>query len=187
MYELSHAYDLVLMIETIEGLRNKFLKWKEAFESKGLKVSLGKSKVMISIDITMDGMCKSNDLPCWVSSLRVMANSAMSVQCGRWNHGRCAKMRGVLGVFRQIFTCRKCEWNIGEAVEQEKKLPNAMKIAREVTYLGDRVSTCGGYEAAVTARTRCEWVKLRECSEFLCGRKFYQKQKGVVYESYVRP
>ena len=30
--ELMYADDLVLMIETIEGLRNKFLKWKEVFE-----------------------------------------------------------------------------------------------------------------------------------------------------------
>ena len=43
--ELLYADDLVLMSETIEGLRNKFLKWKEAFESKGLKVNLGKTKV----------------------------------------------------------------------------------------------------------------------------------------------
>ena len=38
---LLYADDLVLMSETIEGLRNKFLKWKEDFESKGLIVSLG--------------------------------------------------------------------------------------------------------------------------------------------------
>ena len=31
----------MLMTETIEGLRNKFIKWKEAFESKVLKVNLG--------------------------------------------------------------------------------------------------------------------------------------------------
>ena len=31
--ELLYADDLVLMSETIEGLRNKFLRWKEAFES----------------------------------------------------------------------------------------------------------------------------------------------------------
>ena len=30
--ELLYAYDIVLMSETIEGLRNKFLKWVEAFE-----------------------------------------------------------------------------------------------------------------------------------------------------------
>ena len=49
--ELLYADDLVLMSETIEGLRNKFLKWKVAFESKGLKVIIGKSKVMVSCGI----------------------------------------------------------------------------------------------------------------------------------------
>ena len=32
--ELLYADDLVLMSETIDGLRNKFLKWKETFESR---------------------------------------------------------------------------------------------------------------------------------------------------------
>ena len=41
--ELLYAEDLVLMSETIEGLRVMFLEWKEAFESKGLKVNLGKA------------------------------------------------------------------------------------------------------------------------------------------------
>ena len=32
---LLYADDLILMSETIDGLLNRFLKWKEAFESKG--------------------------------------------------------------------------------------------------------------------------------------------------------
>ena len=35
LHELLYADVFVLMIETIEGLRNKFLKWNEAFENKG--------------------------------------------------------------------------------------------------------------------------------------------------------
>ena len=46
--ELMYADDLVLMSETIEVLRDKFLKWKDAFESNGLKVDLRKTKVMVS-------------------------------------------------------------------------------------------------------------------------------------------
>ena len=41
--ELLYADDLVLMSEIIEGLGNKFIKWKQAFESKGLKINLGKN------------------------------------------------------------------------------------------------------------------------------------------------
>ena len=50
--ELLYANDLVLMSETIKGLWHKFLKFKDVFESKGLKVNLGKSKVMASSGIT---------------------------------------------------------------------------------------------------------------------------------------
>ena len=62
-----------------------------------------------------------------------------------------------------------------------------METVREFTYLGDRVSAGGGCEAAVTARTRCWWVKPRECSELLHGRRYPLKLKGTVYNSYVRP
>ena len=48
MSEVLYADDLLLMSETMEGLRGKFWKWKEAFESKGLKVNLGKPKVLVS-------------------------------------------------------------------------------------------------------------------------------------------
>ena len=43
--ELLYGDELVLMSEAIKGLRNRFLQWKEAFESKGLKDNLGKTKV----------------------------------------------------------------------------------------------------------------------------------------------
>ena len=39
--ELLYADDFVLMSEAIKELRDKCLKWKEAVESKGLKVNLG--------------------------------------------------------------------------------------------------------------------------------------------------
>ena len=65
------------MTETIYGLRNKFIKWKESFENKGLKVNLGKTKVMISGGITKDGMFKSKVGPCGVCSLRVKTNSVL--------------------------------------------------------------------------------------------------------------
>ena len=48
MSEMLYADDLVLTSETMEGLREKFWKWKEAFESKGLKVNRGKTKVVVS-------------------------------------------------------------------------------------------------------------------------------------------
>ena len=54
--QLLYANDLFLMSETIKRLMDNFLKWKEAFESKSLKVNLGKNKVMVSSVITNDGL-----------------------------------------------------------------------------------------------------------------------------------
>ena len=58
----------VLMSETIEGLRNTFLKWKAVFDSKDLKVYIWKTKVMVSSCITQDGLSKSKVNPCGVCS-----------------------------------------------------------------------------------------------------------------------
>ena len=85
-----------------------------------------------------------------------------------------------------ISTCRKCEGNIEKSMEQEGKLCNEVETDREYTYLGGRVSAGGGYEADVTAITKCWWFKFRECIELLYGR-FPPKLKGGVYNSYVRP
>ena len=48
------------------------------------------------------------------------------------------------------------------------------------------MSAGGGHEAAVTAGTRCGWVRLRECSELLYGWRFPLKLKEAVYMSYLR-
>ena len=58
------------------------------FESKGLKVNLGDTKVLVVSGFTQNGLSKSKVDPCGVCSLRVKANSVLCVQCGRWTHGR---------------------------------------------------------------------------------------------------
>ena len=93
--ELVYADDLVMMSEKTEGLRNKLIKWKNAIESKGLKVNLGKAMVMVSGGITKDGMSKGKVDTCGICSLRVKANSVLCLQCGKWIHGRCAGMKRV--------------------------------------------------------------------------------------------
>ena len=74
-----------------------------------------------------------------------------------------------------------------EAVEQEEKLCDEVESVREFTYLGDRVSAVRGCETAVTARTRCCWVQLRECGELLYGRRLPLKLKGADHKSHVSP
>ena len=59
---------------------------------------------------TKDDMSKSKGDPCGGCSLRVKANLIL---CGKWIHGRCARVKRVTPKFSWNFTCRKCEGNIG--------------------------------------------------------------------------
>ena len=95
---LLHADDLVLMSETIEGLRNTFFEWKEAFESMGLEVNLWRAYLMTSSGITKVGLSKSKVDTCAVCSLRVNANSILCVQCGKWIHGLCIRVKLVTAI-----------------------------------------------------------------------------------------
>ena len=47
-WEMLYADHLVILAETFEGLMTKMAVWKNVLESKGLKVNMGKAKVMIS-------------------------------------------------------------------------------------------------------------------------------------------
>ena len=64
LHELLYADDLFLMSETNKELMNKFLIWKDVFDSKGLKVNLGKTKVMVSGSITMDVLIHVGSAAC---------------------------------------------------------------------------------------------------------------------------
>ena len=75
---------------------------------------------MVYGGIPNDGISKSKVDPCVfcvVCNLIVKANSVLCVQCGKWIHGGCAGMKRVTTKFSRNFTCRKCDGNIGEAVE----------------------------------------------------------------------
>ena len=104
---LLNADDLVLMSETIKGLRNNLFKWNEAFENKGLKVSLGKTKVMVTGGITNDDISKIKVVPCGVWSLRVNSNSMLCAQCGKWINSRCAGVKSVTQKLSRNLACRK--------------------------------------------------------------------------------
>ena len=101
--EILYANDLVLISESMENLKEKFFKCKEAFKSKGLKVNLKKIKVMVS-DLK-DEVLNSKVDPCAKCGYRVMANLVMCTKCCKWVHGRCAKIKKVTSTLAKGFVC----------------------------------------------------------------------------------
>ena len=54
--------------------------------------------------------------------------------------------------------------------------------------MDNRVNAGGGCEAAVTAEARYGWVRFRECSKLLYGKRFPLRLKGgAIYKRYPRP
>ena len=88
--------------------------------------------------------------------------------------------------FSRMFACKNREGNAGEAVEHEEKLCDEVETLRQFSYLGDRVNAGGGCETAVSVKTRCGWVKFRECCE-LPYSIFPLWLTWAVYKKYVRP
>ena len=140
-------------------------------------MNLKKTKEMVS-GLKCEALkCKVD--PCAKCGKRVMANSVMCTKCGKWVHGRCAKMKRATSTLAKGFACGLCVYTKGGIVEPREELSffDQVDFVKSFCYLGDRSNASGGSEAAVTARTRIGWKTFRECRELLYGRKFSLKNK----------
>ena len=109
-----YADDLVLIYETKEEARQRFVAWRNVLESKGLKVNIIKMKVM---RCARDAAPKEAAVdPCSVCGKKVGVNSIHCATCDYWVHGRCSGVRGSLARVAQGFVCKVCK------LEEEKQL-----------------------------------------------------------------
>ena len=107
LYELFYADDLVLMADTMEELEAQFIRWKAAFEGKGLKVNLGKTKVMESGGGSeVDVLAKID--PCSVCEKGAKINCVRCKTCKKWVHSRCARVKRVSCSMNGNFESRFC-------------------------------------------------------------------------------
>ena len=132
MKEVLYANDLVLLNETMESLKERFLKWRSALENKVLKVNLEKMKVMVC---ESEGEVIRNRLdPCEICGKKVTVNSVLCTKCDQCIHERCSKLKKVTSSATRFFVCDKCEkaTNGAEEVQlevicDEVKTVNLMK------------------------------------------------------------
>ena len=87
--ELLYADDLVLVAETEELLMEKLRKWKKGMELKGLRVNIGKTKVM-RCQVRIGQAEESGKYPCGVCRQGVGDNSIECIACHKWIHKRCS-------------------------------------------------------------------------------------------------
>ena len=187
--ELLYADDLVLMAESEEELVVKIRKWKAGVEDKGLRVNMGKTKVM-RCRVDAGQVQKSGKYPCGVCSKGVGSNSIQCTTCNAWVHKRCSGVAGSLGHVSQ-YRCVKCTGGGNPVkIEAQQRLSLgdglSLECVEKFCYLGDMIGAGGGAGEAARARVRCAWAKFKELAQILTSRGAPLKVKGKVYRVYVQ-
>ena len=77
-WELLYADDLVISAETEEGLKMKLNKWKTEMEAKGLRVNMGKTKIMVS-GVNLQTLKDSGKIPMQCLQKKVLAVTPSTV------------------------------------------------------------------------------------------------------------
>ena len=116
-WELLYADDLVITAETLSELLEKFWVWKAKLEFKGLRVNVGKTKILVSAHNApkpVDG----SKFPCGVCNKGVGINSIKCHVCGFWVHKRCSNIKGPLKPDPD-FKCKKCRGEVSNVTIQD--------------------------------------------------------------------
>jgi len=92
-WELLHTDDLAVIAETEEKLIKRLNEWKDNVESKGMRVSMNKTKVMINGERQMVRQ-KAVRWPCGVCSKGVGSNSLQCTSCQICVHKKCSGIKG---------------------------------------------------------------------------------------------
>ena len=166
LMELLYVDDLVLFEESLNEIMDKYGRWKNEVEGKGLRVNVNKTKVMQLLFWKKSSVSKVD--PCGACGEQVGCNSILCTKCQTWVHCRCSDVPRQVSPLScwVVFVCRTC---LGHNCSVEDKLEfkrgeDVLKEVEKFRYLGDMISCyCGAFEA-VSARIGSTWKKCRELS-----------------------
>ena len=109
------ADDLVITADSEEQVVRRFNEWKSKLETRGLKVNMDKTKIIV-VGREPAVRPQRGRYPCGVCGERVGVNSVWCQGCSRWCHGRCSGLRNVNRVgdnYRCM--CTLCQGSCGNA------------------------------------------------------------------------
>ena len=190
-WELLYADDLVLLADSEEDLKRKLQRWKSGLEAKGLRVNVGKTKVM-KCGVGLQKVVDSRKYPCGVCGKGVDANSIKCTLCMKWVHKRCSDIsRKLRAEDAEAFKCKTCvkgaqSLNKLEAGCVELDDGSKFELVEKFCYLGDMLCAGGGAEEASRTRVRSAWGKFNELAPVLTKRGVSLKLKGKIYDACVQ-
>ena len=176
------------MAESLEELIEKLRLWKGKLEAKGLRVNMGKTKIMLSGN-DLNSLVDSGKCPCSVCRKGVGCNSILCEGCGLWVHKKCSGVRGKIRSDPD-FRCKRCLGLArpidGRPVKHVMLDDHKLDVVDTFCYLGDTICPEGSCEASTIARVRSAWGKFRELLPLLTSKAITLARRGMVYNSCVR-
>ena len=126
-----------------------FKDWSSAMELRGLKVNLGKTKLLISGKKSREAT-SSGKHPCAVCNRGVGANSICCISCGKWCHKGCTGLNSsLLGIIGYKFpVCSGTQQPRTWTDESIVLGTGTVEEFSEFCYLGDMLHSEGGAERA---------------------------------------
>jgi len=167
-----------VIAETEEELIKRLNEWKDNVESKGMRVDMNKTKVMISGE-RQKVRHKAVRWPCGVCSKGVGSNSLQCNGCQNWVHKKCSGLKGSMSkVVNPVTSAGRTSVDIGASAKLE--------LVDKFCYLGDMHSVDGDADAAVEARIRIGWNKFRQLVPLLTNKDVSLIMTGRLYSSCAR-
>ena len=187
-WELLYADDLIIIAETKEECVRRLKAWKKGMEEKGFRVSMPKTKFMVS-GVGLDVLKDSGKYPCAVCRKGVGANSICCSKCLHWVHKKCSLISGKLTADPD-YVCPRCRGlsrPIDGRPETEIVVDGvSLEVVDEFCYLGDMLGSGGGCANAITTRCGIAWGKFRDLLPILTSRHLPLHVRGRVFSTCVR-
>ena len=197
-WELLYADDLVIIASSEQELVSRLRDWKKRMEDKGLRVSMPKTKAMVSGE-GLDVLEDEGDYPCAVCRKGVRDNSIRCPICVHWVHHKCSLIKGRIKEDPD-YVCPRCRGlsrpidgrpaptvKVDEYDEEENVVASFdVDVVAKFCYLGDMLEAGGGCTKAITNRCGIAWSKFRKLRPVLTSRHIPFPVRGRVYSTCVR-
>ena len=155
-WEDLYADDLAIIAESLEECVRRLLTWKEAMEKKGLRVNVGRTKIMICCT-GLDLMQSSGEFPCAVCRTGMGSNSIFCNGCKHWVHKKCSGLKRLKK--DPDYRCTRCQGTArlldGRPQKEVQVGPDKLELVASFCYLGDMLSAAGGCELSTTTCENC--------------------------------
>jgi len=133
-----------VIAETEEEPIKKLKEWKDTVASKGMRVSMNKTKVMVSAE-RQKVMQKAVRWPCGVCSKGVGSNSLQCTCCQKLAHKKCSGIKSTMSKVAKSFICIGCPNPLTSAgrTSVDIRVSAKLELVDKFCYLGDILSVDG--------------------------------------------